>query len=63
MRFYYSTEAADDECIHYAKNSNRVPKSAGAKPLMDLPDSFPNDVNYSAYITEAEKLLCEVGVC
>lgn len=63
VRFYYSTEAADDECIHYAKNSNRVPKSAGAKPLMDLPDSFPNDVNYSAYITEAEKLLCEVGAC
>ena len=61
VRFYYSTEAADDECIHYAKNSNRVPKSAGAKPLMDLPDSFPNDVNYNAYITEAEKLLCEVG--
>lgn len=61
VRFYYSTEVADDECIHYAKNSNRVPKSAGAKPLMDLPDTFPTDVNYQAYIVEAEKLLAEVG--
>lgn len=61
VRFYYSTEAAADECIHYAKNNNRVPKSAGAKPLMDLPDTFPNDVDYNTYIIEAEKLLCEVG--
>lgn len=61
VRFYYSTEAADDECIHYAKNSNRVPKSAGAKPRMELPDEFPSDVNYQTYIVEAEKLLAEVG--
>jgi hypothetical protein len=61
IRFYYSRETASDECIHYAKNSNRVPKSAGAKPLMGLPDTFPSDVNYNAYIVEAEKLLCEVG--
>lgn len=63
VRFYYSTEVADDECIHYAKNSNRVPKSAGAKPLMELPDEFPSDVNYQTYIVEAEKLLAEVGAC
>lgn len=63
VRFYYSTEIADDECIHYAKNSNRVPKSAGAKPLMQLPDKIPSDINYDAYIVEAEKLLAEVGAC
>lgn len=63
VRFYYSIGVAEDECIHYAKNSNRVPKSAGAKPLMQLPDKMPDDVNYEAYITEAEKLLAEVGVC
>jgi hypothetical protein len=61
VRFYYSTSAASDECIHYAINNNRVPNSAGAMPLMDLPDSFPNDVDYEAYLVAAEKLLCEVG--
>lgn len=61
VRFYYSTDVASDECIQYAKNSNRVPKSAGAKPLLDLPETFPCDVDYAAYITAAEKLLCEVG--
>ena len=63
VRFYYSTDVADDECIHYAKNSNRVPKSAGAKPLMQLPDKLPSDINYATYIVEAEKLLAEVGAC
>jgi len=61
VRFYYSREVASDECIHYAKNDNRVPKSAGAKPLMQLPDKLPSDIDYRAYIVEAEKLLCEVG--
>ena len=61
VRFYLSTSVASDECIHYATNSNRVPKSAGAKPLMNLPDRFPDDVDYHAYIVAAEKLLCEVG--
>lgn len=61
VRFYMSTSVASDECIHYATNSNRVPKSAGARPLMQLPDAFPADVDYQSYLVEAEKLLCEVG--
>lgn len=61
VRFYYSTEVAEDEAIHYVLNGNRVNKSAGAKPVMDLPEDFPTDVDYKAYIVAAEKLLCEVG--
>ena len=61
VRYYYSKTVASDECIHYLKNNNRVPKSAGAKPLMNLPDKMPIDIDYDHYITEAEKLLCEVG--
>ncbi|WP_373089339.1 hypothetical protein [Zhongshania sp.] len=61
VRFYYSTSVAEDECIHYAANGNRVPKSAGARPLMSLPAEFPKDVDYKAYFVMAEKLLCEVG--
>ena len=61
VRFYYSTSVRQDECIHYKTNSNRVPNSAGAMPLMELPDKMPDDVDFSVYIVAAEKLLCEVG--
>jgi hypothetical protein len=63
VRFYLSTSVPEAECIHYATNSNRVPNSAGAMPLMELPGKFPGDVDYQAYVTAAEKLLCEVGAC
>ena len=61
VRYYYSSEVNPDTYIHYAKNSNRVPNSGGAKPLMDLPQTFPKDVNYVVYIEAANKLLKEVG--
>jgi DNA polymerase elongation subunit (family B) len=61
VRFYLSNEVPQDESIHYQKNSNRVPKSAGARPLMVLPDALPADIDYHYYEVEAEKLLAEVG--
>jgi hypothetical protein len=61
VRFYYSSEVDKETCIHYAKNSNRVPMSGGARPLMDLPDIFPQDVDYPVYISMANELLKEVG--
>ena len=61
IRYYYSTSVPSEETIRYIKNGNKVPKSEGAKPLMQLPDAFPDDVDYSVYLTAAEKLLCEVG--
>lgn len=61
VRFYISNAVPCDECIHYVKNNNRVPKSAGSKPLMTLPDLLPDDIDYKYYETETEKLLAEVG--
>lgn len=61
VRFYYSRNVPEMECIQYASNGNKVPKSQGAMPVMDLPDAFPGDVDYDAYIVAAEKLTCEVG--
>jgi len=61
VRFYYSRDVDKEICIHYAKNSNRVPMSGGARPLMDLPDIFPQDVDYPVYISMANELLKEVG--
>lgn len=62
VRFYYSSQVPESEAIHYALNGNRVPKSNGAKPLMVLPDTFPDDVETDYYIKLAEDLLCEVGI-
>jgi hypothetical protein len=61
IRYYYATSVPSEETIRYVKNNNKVPKSEGTRPLMQLPDSFPADVDYEIYLVAAEKLLCEVG--
>lgn len=61
IRYYYSTSVPSEQTINYAKNGNKVPKSQGAKPLMELPSEFPSDIDYRVYEVEAERLLCEVG--
>ncbi|HEY7867328.1 MAG TPA: DNA polymerase [Psychromonas sp.] len=59
VRFYYSL---DGDQISYKKNGNKVPKSDGSKPLMDLPESIPEDLNCQWYIDEAISLLNDLGV-
>jgi len=61
VRFYYSTRAAQDEAITYAKSGNKVPKSDGAKPLMDLPDTMPDDVDFERYVGMAMIALKGLG--
>jgi hypothetical protein len=62
VRFYYSTEAGKDEHIAYAKNKNKVPRSDGARPLMQLPDEMPNDIDFAPYIEMAREVLKDLGV-
>ena len=59
IRWYY----AEDETgtIVYATKGSKVPRSDGAKPCMDLPDQFPQDINFTWYEKEAEKILKEIG--
>lgn len=59
VRFYHSTNGKG---LFYKKNGNKVPKSDDCKPLMDLPDSIPQDLNYQWYIDEAASLLNDLGV-
>jgi DNA polymerase elongation subunit (family B) len=59
VRFYKSTES--DGALHYKGSLNRVPKSDGCKPLMDLPDSFPDDVDFASYIKDARQMLIDIG--
>jgi len=38
-----------------------TPRSAGCRPVMELPDEFPDDIDYAAYVAEAQKILIEFG--
>jgi hypothetical protein len=61
VRFYYSNAVDQNECIRYAKNSNKVPRSDGAQPIMDLPTAFPDDVEKERYVGMAMKVLKGIG--
>lgn len=62
VRYYHSNDPVlAGESINYATNSNKVPKSLGCRPAMDLPEEFPKDVDLQLYIDKAEQLLNEVG--
>lgn len=62
VRFYYSIHVRSDEHIQYARNTNKVPKSDGSRPLMTLPDKFPDDIDYARYIGMAHDALRDLGV-
>lgn len=62
VRFYYSTEVQPDEHILYAKNSNRVPQSSGARPCLDLPGKFPDDMDRERYVGMARMVFKQIGV-
>lgn len=59
IRWYYAKDRKSE--LVYAKNGNRVPKSVGACPIMDLPEAFPLDVDYDYYIRFTEKILKDSG--
>lgn len=61
IRFYKSADVSTQEHILYATNSNRVPNSSGCRPLLDLPDTMPKDVDREYYYLKARELLKEVG--
>lgn len=59
VRWYYSMEG---NTIRYQTNGNKVPKSDGAKPMMNIPDAFPSDLDYAKYISLAVSHLKDLGV-
>lgn len=59
IRWYYATGVTGE--IIYALNGNTVPRSQNAKPLMVLPDLFPEDTDFDWYEQEAYKILQEIG--
>lgn len=59
VRWYYPKGEAG--YISYVGSGNKVGKTDGARPLMDLPTDFPDDVNYDWYINEAVEMLYDCG--
>ena len=59
IRWYYA-EGVEGHIIT-AKSGNNVPKSEGAKPILDLPEQFPNDIKYEWYIAECYSILEDLG--
>lgn len=62
IRWYYSTERKEGEnIIVVAKSGNKVPRSEGARPLMVLSATLPDDIDYNWYEEEARRILTEIG--
>lgn len=59
IRWYYAQ--GDQPQLVYATSGNLVPKSAGAVPLMTLPDLLPENIDYAWYEAEAFALLKDLG--
>jgi len=59
IRWYYGCYELD--MIRYNTNGNKVPRSDGAVPLMDLPEKFPIDMDYDWYVNEAHDILKKIG--
>lgn len=61
VRWYYSS-APDAGPITYRSNGNKVAKTDGCRPMMQLTDTVPSDVDYNWYIAEARGMLADAGV-
>jgi hypothetical protein len=59
VRWYYAT--GQYRTINKIENGNLVPESEGGKPCMDLPDMFPNDIDYNWYRMRTLRLLEDLG--
>jgi len=59
VRFYYPKGEAG--YIAYLGSGNKVSRTDGARPLMDLPEEFPEDINYDWYINKAVDMLYDCG--
>jgi hypothetical protein len=58
VRYYWSTDA---DPVLYIGSRKKVAKTDGAKPIIELPDTLPTDIDYDRYIKEARKLAVDIG--
>lgn len=60
LRWYYSKNVQGGFVM--AKSGNSVPKTIGAKLMMELQDAVPADIDYDYYIRESYAILQDLGV-
>lgn len=60
VRWYYGLN--DTGTIHYTGSGNKVPRTDGAIPCMNLPVDFPTNVDYNWYVNEVNELLMDIGL-
>jgi hypothetical protein len=58
-RFYWSTNG---DPILYSSNGRRVARTEGARPMMEMVTTMPDDLDRKRYHAAAEKLIEELGV-
>lgn len=59
VRWYY--QKGSDDTLNYMLSGNKVPKSEGAMPCMNLPQSMPDDLDFDWYINETNAFLRDIG--
>jgi hypothetical protein len=58
IRWYYAKNELGT--INRVDTNNKVPDSEGGKPVMDLPDTFPEDIDYDRYIQMTKEILYDI---
>ena len=59
VRWYYAQ--GSQGCI-LTPAGGLVARTEGCRPLMELPDTLPDDIDYDWYIREARSLLADIGI-
>jgi len=59
VRWYYAKDVSGE--LVYANNGNKVPRSDGAKPVMEFDGTLPDDIDYEWYEAETVRILQDIG--
>lgn len=49
------------DCIRTVAHNSKIADSDGARPFMDMPKMFPDDINYQWYINKTKEILEDIG--
>lgn len=59
LRWYYAKGEIGG--IYTVQTNNKVADSEGGKPIQDLPNTFPEDIDYEKYINITTDMLYDIG--
>jgi hypothetical protein len=62
VRWYYAAADGGYSQIRYVASKNLVADTEGSRPMMELTDTLPDDIDYARYVQIAQNILTDVGV-